>query len=138
MKLSARDCASVSSTPKWLRVKRLVPVVFAPLVCTQALWAQATKAAAGETILLFVNGVAPAPSGVMIPADIVYSGAVTVAFNLPGLVAPVKPSFTGLIEAGVYQMNVVVPATLPTGNYPLTVTVQGQSSPAMTILLPVQ
>jgi len=98
----------------------------------------ATKAAAGETILLFVNGVAPAPSGVMIPADIVYSGAVTVAFNLPGLVAPVKPSFTGLIEAGVYQMNVVVPATLPTGNYPLTVTVQGQSSPAMTILLPVQ
>jgi uncharacterized protein (TIGR03437 family) len=108
------------------------------LIGDPAVTSTATKAAAGETILLFVNGVAPAPGGIMIPADIQFSGAVTVTFGSGATAATATPGFTALIEAGVYQMNVVVPSTLTTGNYPLTVTVQGQSSPAMTVLLPVQ
>jgi uncharacterized protein (TIGR03437 family) len=106
------------------------------LIGDPAVTTGATKASAGESILLFVNGVAPAPGGVLIDSDIVYSGAVTVTFG--SAAPPVTPVFAGLIEAGVYQLNVTVPSTLTTGNYPLTVTVQGQSSPNITVLLPVQ
>lgn len=108
------------------------------LIGDPAVTGTATKAAAGETILLFVNGVAPAPGGIIIPADIVYSGAVTVTFSSSTITATATPSFTALIEAGVYQMNVVVPANLTSGYYTVGVTVQGQSSPMMTVILPVQ
>lgn len=108
------------------------------LIGDPAVTSTATMAAAGETILLFVNGVAPAPGGIIIPADIQYSGTVSVTFSSSTITATATPSFTALIEAGVYQMNVVVPANLTSGYYTLSVTVQGQSSPMMTVILPVQ
>jgi len=51
--------------------------------------------------------------------------------------ANTTPVFTGLVAAGEYQINVVVPTSLTTGDYPLTVTVAGQVSP-LNIVLPIQ
>jgi uncharacterized protein (TIGR03437 family) len=103
------------------------------LIGDPAVTGTSSKAAAGETILLFVNGLAPSPSGVFINAPIPFSGTVTVTIGP----ATATPSFAGLVAAGEYQVNVAVPATLTTGNYPITITVGGQVSPS-NIILPVQ
>jgi uncharacterized protein (TIGR03437 family) len=103
------------------------------LIGDPAVTSTATKAAAGEQILLFVNGIAPSPSGVIINGAVGYTGTVTVTVGS----ATATPIFTGLVAAGEYQVNVVVPATLTTGTYPITITVQGQVSPS-NIILPVQ
>jgi len=103
------------------------------LIGDPALTGTATKVKAGETIILFVNGVAPSPSGVIIGGAISYSGPVTVTIGPAGT----TPGFTGLVAAGEYQMNVTVPSSLTTGDYPITVTVQGQTSPS-NVILPVQ
>ena len=103
------------------------------LIGDPAVTTNATKVKPGETIQLFVNGIAPSPSGVVISTAIPYSGSVTVMIGP----ATVTPMFTGLVEAGVYQINVTVPATLTAGDYPLAVTVEGQVSPPG-IILPVE
>ncbi len=103
------------------------------LIGDPAVVGSAKKVAAGETIVLFVNGLAASPAGTIISAPIAYSNAVTVTIGTTA----VTPSFAGLVAAGEYQLNVVVPAGLASGNYPITVTTQGQTSPA-NIILPVQ
>ena len=103
------------------------------LVGDPAVLGSTRKVTAGETIIFFVNGLAPAPSGTIISAPIAYSGAVTVTIGTK----TVTPSFSGLVAAGEYQMNVAIPSGLASGNYPITVTVQGQTSPS-NITLPVQ
>jgi uncharacterized protein (TIGR03437 family) len=45
-------------------------------------------------------------------------------------------SYAGLVAAGEYQLNVVVPGDLAAGNYPITISA-GQASPG-NIILPVQ
>jgi uncharacterized protein (TIGR03437 family) len=103
------------------------------LIGDPAVTSTATKVKAGETIILFVNGIAPSPSGVIIGGAISYSSPVTVTVGS----ATATPGFTGLVAAGEYQINVAVPSTLKTGNYPITVSTQGQTSPS-NIILPVQ
>jgi uncharacterized protein (TIGR03437 family) len=85
-----------------------------------------SKASAGETIVLYVNGIAPSPSGVIVGSPISYSGAVTV--NVGSAAGTV--TFAGLVAAGEYQVNVTLPAGLAAGNYALTLAAQGQSSQA--------
>jgi len=80
-----------------------------------------------------VNGIAPSPSGVIINSPIPYSGATSVTIGS----AAATPIFTGLVEAGVYQINVAVPGILTTGDYPVTIAVEGQVSP-LNVVLPVQ
>jgi len=103
------------------------------LIGDPAVTPSATKAKAGETIILFVNGLAPSPSGVIIGGAIAYAGPVTVTIGTTA----VTPAFTGLVAAGEYQINVVVPSSLKTGSYPITVATQGQTSPS-NITLPIQ
>ena len=103
------------------------------LIGDPAVTSTATKVRAGETIILFVNGIAPSPSGVIVGGAISYSSPITVTVGT----ATATPSFTGLVAAGEYQINVAVPSGLTTGNYPITVTTQGQTSPS-NIILPVQ
>jgi uncharacterized protein (TIGR03437 family) len=102
------------------------------LIGDPAVTAGSAPATAGEQIILYANGIAPSPSGVLIGAPISYSGPLTVNVGP----APASVSFVGLIAAGVYQMNVTVPPGLPPGNYPVTVQTGGQTSPSG-VLLPV-
>ncbi len=83
-----------------------------------------TKARAGETIVLYVNGIASSPSGTIIGAPIAYSDGVTVTVG--ALDAAV--GFAGLVAAGEYQLNVTMPNNIAAGNYPVIVKTQGQSS----------
>jgi uncharacterized protein (TIGR03437 family) len=102
------------------------------LIGDPAVTAGTTKASAGETIVMYVNGLATSPSGVIISAPISYSGAVTVNVGT----AAANVTFAGLVAAGEYQLNVQLPSGLTSGNYPVTVSTQGQTSPTG-IILPV-
>ena len=93
----------------------------------------ASKAAAGEFITLYVNGLGPSQAGVLIGMPVPYSDAVTV--TLGGKNCSV--SFAGLVGAGLFQVNVQVPADIATGEYPLTVTASGQLSPGQ-VELPIR
>jgi uncharacterized protein (TIGR03437 family) len=49
----------------------------------------------------------------------------------------ITPSFVGLVAAGEYQVNMVVPSGLTSGDNPIAIATQGQASPG-SIILPVQ
>ncbi|HZL57021.1 MAG TPA: hypothetical protein VFC21_08070, partial [Bryobacteraceae bacterium] len=91
-----------------------------------------SKAAAGETIVLYVNGVASSPSGVLINAPISYSAPVTVSVGT----ATGTVVYAALTLAGVYQLNVVLPSGLAAGTYPIGIQTAGQTSQTG-VLLPV-
>jgi uncharacterized protein (TIGR03437 family) len=94
---------------------------------------------AGTTIFAYVTGSGPvspaAQDGVPAPTtSLVYmqaSSSATIG------TAPATVSFAGLAPGfvGLVQMNIVVPAGLAPGTYPLTVTVDGQTSNAAPITL---
>jgi uncharacterized protein (TIGR03437 family) len=92
----------------------------------------ATPAHAAETIVLYVNGLGPSPSGYLIPG-LPYSSPVTVSVGG----ANVTVSYAGLVAAGQYQLNVTLPGGLKAGNYPITVSSGGQTSPG-NVILPVR
>ncbi len=82
----------------------------------------------GETILLFGTGygvVSPA-----VPAGQVFSGASatvnTVTATVGGI--PATVSYAGLVGAGLYQLNVVVPPAAPNGDLQVLTSVAGQTS----------
>jgi uncharacterized protein (TIGR03437 family) len=66
----------------------------------------ATPARPGETVVMYVNGLEPSPSGVLITAPVSDNNPVTVTIG--GLNASL--SYAGLVEAGLFQINAVVPA----------------------------
>ncbi len=85
------------------------------------------KAKAGDKIQLYATGLVPSAAGVVVSFQpvsgvTVTMGNVTVSADAAGLVAP-----------GEFQINFTVPqqfAALPEGSYPITITVNGVSSPA--------
>jgi uncharacterized protein (TIGR03437 family) len=92
-----------------------------------------TPAKAGETISLFGTGLgttAPGFSDGVIPAaPLTMATQPTVSFNgTPGIV-----TYAGLIAAGVYQINVVVPS-VAAGDVPVTITAGGVTSASNTIV----
>jgi uncharacterized protein (TIGR03437 family) len=96
-----------------------------------------TPAMAGSTIFAYLTGSGPVspPAKDGVPASttsLVYAQASTSATigNLPAAV-----SFTGLAPGwvGLVQMNIVVPATLTAGIYPLSITIDGQTANSATI-----
>jgi uncharacterized protein (TIGR03437 family) len=84
---------------------------------------------AGETVILYGVGFGPTTPHVL--AGQLYSGAapsVTLpVITIGGMQAQV--AFGGIIEAGLFQFNVVVPS-LPSGDQQLVATVAGVSAPA--------
>jgi uncharacterized protein (TIGR03437 family) len=46
---------------------------------------------------------------------------------------PAQVSYCGLVGAGLYQINLTVPATLTAGTYPVVVTLSGVSSPTTAV-----
>lgn len=82
------------------------------------------KAVAGQYIILYLSGLNSSPSGTIVSPAINYTGTVTAAVGT----APATVSYTALIAAGLYQVNMLVPSGLASGLYPLTLTIGGQAT----------
>ena len=97
-----------------------------------------TPAAPGETILLYgtgfgpTNPAVPTANLVTAPAPLANTPQITIG----GEVATVL--FAGLVEAGLYQFNVTVPADLPDGDAPVVATAFGGAQTHLGISITVQ
>ena len=95
----------------------------------------ATVAAkAGDTVELFAVGLGPTNPSV--PAGQVFSGSApttnTVSLLING--TSVVPFYAGLSSAGLYQINLTVPAGLGTGDVPVVATVGGAQTQAGVVI----
>lgn len=92
------------------------------------------KAHPGETIEMFVNGIAPATGGIIVPVT-----AFTQQVSVSAGATPLSVSAPYLVAAGEFQINVTLPSTLAAGNYTLSMSVPGGSTAdsGVTITLPV-
>ena len=96
----------------------------------------------GDAISLFATGLAPSAAGVAVSLTQLTGVTVTV-----GGIA-ITPTFAGLVAVGEFQINFTLPqqfASMPAGNYPITISINGVSSPstigsvpAGPIVLPIQ
>jgi uncharacterized protein (TIGR03437 family) len=86
-----------------------------------------TPAQPGETILLFANGFGPTSAAVA-PGSSQQSGALpsNPVVTIGGI--PATMQFAGLISPGLYQFNVVVPPSAPTGDNSIITTYAGTST----------
>jgi uncharacterized protein (TIGR03437 family) len=89
-----------------------------------------TPAKPGETIVLWGTGFGPTtpayPNGQLITSPLTLPNAPTVTFG--GASATVQ--YAGLSLAGIYQVNVTVPATAPDGDLLVVATMPGASTQA--------
>jgi uncharacterized protein (TIGR03437 family) len=86
-----------------------------------------TPAQPGETIVLYANGFGPTSTPVVSGSE-TQSGSLN---PLPVVTIGVNPAtvqFAGLISPGLFQFNVVVPASTPAGDNALTATYSGLST----------
>lgn len=97
------------------------------------------KAKPGDVIQLYATGLEITPAAVL-PVPQGVSG---VTVNIGSISVPAD--FTGLVAVGEFQINFTVPAQLADGTYPISITLNGISSPARInsnppgpIVLPVQ
>jgi uncharacterized protein (TIGR03437 family) len=88
----------------------------------------------GETLMLY--GVGFGPTTPHVPAGQVFSGAApttnAVTVSIGGVNANVL--FSGITEAGLYQINLIVPPNIGSGEQPLQATVNGIQTPVGPIL----
>jgi uncharacterized protein (TIGR03437 family) len=84
------------------------------------------KARPGDVIQLFATGLAPSPAGTLVSFRALSGVTVTVgSVTIPADAA-------GLVAAGEFQINFTIPqqfASMPEGGYPITIQVNGVSSP---------
>jgi uncharacterized protein (TIGR03118 family) len=93
-----------------------------------------TPAAPGETITIFGTGFGPTNPAITNGAIVAAPQAVVTAptVTIGGVTATVV--YAGLVSAGVYQLNVVVPSGAAAGNAAIVATVGGVSSSATAIV----
>ncbi len=86
-----------------------------------------TPAAPGETIMLFATGFGPGsttiPDGQIITTPIPITG---VTATIGG--APATVTYSGLVGAGLYQLNITVPTGATAGDNPIVATIGGQTT----------
>jgi uncharacterized protein (TIGR03437 family) len=96
-----------------------------------------TPAKPGEAIILWGTGFGPtnpaAPVGVQIPGSTIYYTANPVTVTINGTPAAVYATALSPGFAGLYQVVVTVPASMGNGDFPLIASINGASSPAMTL-----
>jgi uncharacterized protein (TIGR03437 family) len=82
-------------------------------------------AKAGDNVELFAYGLGP--TNPVVPAGKPFTGAAPTASAVNVLInnVSVTPGFAGLAGAGLYQINLTIPAGLGTGDLPLVATVGG-------------
>jgi uncharacterized protein (TIGR03437 family) len=90
----------------------------------------ASPAKPGETVLLYGTGfgptVPPTPSGVLVNSVNPLQNPSSLQISIGGVNAQV--AFAGLVAAGLYQFNVVIPPSLPNGDAQVVATIAGQSA----------
>lgn len=87
----------------------------------------------GEVVVLFATGLAPSPAGVL--SSVIGVSGVTVAIGNVTTAA----DFAGLVAPGEFQINFTVPqqfASMAAGPYPISIQVNGVSSPASINTIP--
>ncbi len=94
---------------------------------------ESSAASVGETIVLYVNGLASSLSGSVISSPQQYSGAVSVKVGN----ANAAVTYAGLVAAGQFQLNIQIPSGLASGDYPLSITSGGVTSPGL-VTLPIR
>ena len=85
------------------------------------------KAKPGDVIEVFATGLAPSLAGVQPNLTPITGVTVTIGS------LTVSADFAGLVAVGEFQINFKVPqqfANMPEGNYPITISVNGVSSPS--------
>jgi len=96
-----------------------------------------TPAKPGEAIILWGTGFGPTtpvtPVGVPIPAGTLYYTATPVTVTINGTSAAVYAAVLAPGSAGEYQVIVTVPPTMGNGDFPLIATINGASSPTLTL-----
>lgn len=103
----------------------------ATLVAPAGVVGEGPRAAeAGDLIQLYANGLGPtnpsAPVGTVFNGSYPVVNLSQVSVTIGGQNVPVQ--YAGEIEAGLYQVNVKVPAGLGQGDQPVVLTVNGQST----------
>ncbi len=98
----------------------------------------------GDLIQLYATGLMPSLAGAVVVPQLL--SGVTVTLTIGSVTFPADA--VALVYAGEFQINFTVPpqfAIMPAGNYPLTITVNGVSSPATiesnppaAVVLPIQ
>jgi uncharacterized protein (TIGR03437 family) len=91
-------------------------------------------AKAGDSVELFGTGFGPTSPVVL--AGQVFYGAAPTNYPVSLLInnAIVTPSFAGLSGAGLYQINLTIPAGLGTGDVPLLASVNGAQTPSVVVI----
>jgi uncharacterized protein (TIGR03437 family) len=89
-----------------------------------AIFPGARKAKAGDHVLLFANSLAASPAGVVSVSGPTHPVTVTVGSTT------FASDFSGLVGPGEFQINITVPTLPNSGNYPITIQIDGQSSQA--------
>lgn len=92
-----------------------------------------TPASPNETIMLFGTGFGPGntaiPNGQTITTPIPITGVTAMVGNTPATVA-----YQGLVQAGVYQINITIPPGTPSGNATVVANIGGQSTQANVVI----
>jgi uncharacterized protein (TIGR03437 family) len=89
-----------------------------------AIFPGARKATVGDHVSLYANSLAPSPAGVV--SVYALTDPVTVTIGP----ATFPADFAGLVAPGAFLINITVPKLPDTANYPVTLEIDGQSSPA--------
>lgn len=91
-------------------------------------------AKAGDNVSLF--GVGFGPTTPSVPAGQSFSNSAPTNFPVGITInnVPVTPSFAGITSAGLYQMNLIVPAGLGAGDLALGATVGGAGTPSGVVI----
>jgi uncharacterized protein (TIGR03437 family) len=91
----------------------------------------------GEVLMLYGTGFGPtspaSPTGQLVTTPAVLANSVQITIG--GVNVPT--AFAGLVESGLYQFNVTVPATLPSGNAAVVASIGGVQSQSG-VSIPVQ
>jgi uncharacterized protein (TIGR03437 family) len=94
-----------------------------------------TPAAPGETIVLYGTGFGvtnPAtPEGQLITTDLPLAALPAITIDQ---ISTGPPLFAGLISAGLFQINVVVPASTASGDVPVVALVGSTASPGTAVI----
>jgi uncharacterized protein (TIGR03437 family) len=90
---------------------------------------QSTPVAPGESIVVYANGFGPTSLSV-VKGSSMQSGSLNPLPNVMIGGAPATVQFAGLISPGLYQFNIVVPASAPAGDNAITATYNGFSTQA--------
>jgi uncharacterized protein (TIGR03437 family) len=97
-----------------------------------------TPAKPGEVIILWGTGFGAtspsAPSDVEVPSSTTYNTANAVTVTVGGTAATVYGAALAPGFAGLYQVAILIPASLANGDYPVVATISGVQSPSTTLI----